>query len=298
MQIKGVTIEDTFAEAFPMYASRLVITAATGELARLGAEAASGMAFSIIGCGCEAGIGARLDPSQTPDGRPGCELLLFSYSAEKLEEHLMLRISQAILPTATTACFNGLPEGLPCKVGGRIRYFGNGFQSSKMIMDKRYWRIPVADGEFLCEESFNMVEGIGGGNLILIGKDQQAAWDAACNAVAAIRSVEGVIAPFPGGICRSPSIPGSKYKNVRASTNDPFCPTLRTRTNTRLPEKANAVYEIVIDGLTEEGVAKAMALGIKASCVPGMLVITAGNYGGKLGKFHFHLHQLVEGRKR
>lgn len=292
MHIKGVLIEDTFAEAFPMWASCLVITAATPDLAKLGAEAAAGLAFSIIGCGCEAGLGRAYTVGETPDGRPGYSIYLFSYSREKLEEHLLLRISQAILPTATTSCFNGLSSGASSKIGAKVRYFGNGFQSSKMIGEKRFWRIPVADGEFICEESISILEGIGGGNLILVGENHRSVWNAAEQAVRAIRSVEGTIAPFPGGVCRSPSIPGSKYANVRASTNDPFCPTLRTRTKTRLPENANASYEIVIDGLDQARVAEAMSLGIRAACLPGMMMITAGNYGGKLGKYHFHLRKL------
>lgn len=297
MRIKGVLIENTFAEAFPMWASCLVVTASTAGLARLGADSAAGLAFSIIGCGCETGLGRAYSAGETPDGRPGHSVYLFSYSQEKLEEHLLLRISQAILPTATTSCFNGLSGGVSSRIGAKVRYFGNGFQSSKMILDKRYWRIPVADGEFICEESFSIMEGIGGGNLILVGIDQGTVWNAAQQAVSAIQSVEGTITPFPGGVCRSPSIPGSKYANVRASTNDPFCPTLRTKTKTRLPENTNTAYEIVIDGLDEVRVAKAMALGIRAACLPGMVMITAGNYGGKLGKYHFHLRKLLRNDK-
>lgn len=294
MQINGVTIEDTFAEAFPMWASRLIITADTPRLALLGATAASGLAISIIGCGCEAGVGMAIPEVETPDRRPGRELLLFSYSPEKLEEHLFLRIAQAVLPTATTACFNGLEAEKKTTVGGKVRYFGDGFQSSKRMGGKRFWRVPTADGDFVVEESFGMKEGIGGGNLILVGSHRTQVLEAAEAAVEAALKIPGVIASFPGGVCRSPSKIGSRYKNVRASTNDPFCPTLRSRTETRLPENADAAYEIVLDGLTEQSVGEAMRVGMLAACREGMLFITAGNYGGKLGPYHFHLHALLK----
>ena len=294
MYIQGVLIDDTFAEAFPMAVSRLIITADSPCLAFQAAQAATGLAFSIIGCACEAGLDGALAPGQTPDGRPGYAVLLFSYSAGKLEEDLFLRIGQAILPSATSACFNGLDTEKTAKVGGRLRYFGDGYQSSKMLDGRRYWRIPVADGEFVLDESYGLGQGVGGGNLILLGSDRAAVLAAAEAAAAAVRAVPGAIAPFPGGVCRSPSKPGSRYENVRASTNEAFCPTLRSRTGTQLSPEILAVYELVIDGLTEQVVGQAMASGIRAACRPGVVRITAGNYGGKLGPYHLHLHQLLE----
>lgn len=294
MYIQGVLIDDTFAEAFPMAVSRLIITADSPRLALQAAQAATGLAFSIIGCGCEAGLGGTLTPDQTPDGRPGQAVLLFSYSAEKLEEHLFLRIGQAILPSATSACFNGLEAEKTARVGARLRYFGNGYQSSKVLDGRRYWRIPVADGEFVLDESYSLGQGVGGGNLILVGSDRAVALEAAEAASAAVNAIPGAIAPFPGGVCRSPSKPGSRYKNVRASTNDAFCPTLRSRTATQLSPEVKAVYELVIDGLSEAVVGQAMAAGMRAACRPGLLSITAGNYGGKLGPYHLHLRKLLE----
>jgi formylmethanofuran--tetrahydromethanopterin N-formyltransferase len=294
MYIHDVLIDDTFAEAFPMAVSRLVITADSPRLALQAAQAATGLAISIIGCACEAGLDGALAPEHTPDGRPGQAVLLFSYSPDKLEEHLFLRIGQAILPSATSACFNGLEAEKTAKVGGRLRYFGDGYQSSKQLDGRRYWRIPVADGEFVLDESYGLGQGVGGGNLILLGSDRAAVLEAAEAAGAAINALPGAIAPFPGGVCRSPSKPGARYKNVRASTNDAFCPTLRSRTSTQLTPEVKAVYELVIDGLTEEIVGRAMAAGILAACRPGVVRITAGNYGGKLGPYHLHLHKLLE----
>jgi len=294
MQIHGVLIDDTFAEAFPMAVSRLIITAASPRLALQAAQAATGLAISIIGCACEAGLDETLPSEKTPDGRPGQAVLLFSYSSEKLEEHLFLRIGQAILPSATSACFNGLEAEKMVKVGSRLRYFGDGYQSSKQLDGKRYWRIPVADGEFVMEESYGFGQGVGGGNLLLLGDNPDAVLEAAEAAAAAINATPGVIAPFPGGICRSPSKPGSRYKNVRASTNEVFCPTLRSRTTTKLTPDIKSVYELVIDGLSVEVVGQAMAAGMQAACRPGVVRITAGNYGGKLGPYQFHLHKLLE----
>ncbi|MDD5367801.1 MAG: formylmethanofuran--tetrahydromethanopterin N-formyltransferase [Anaerolineaceae bacterium] len=294
MQIEGVTIEDTFAEAFPMWMSRLVITADTARLAFQAAQAACGLGISIIGCGCEAGVEGELDPDQTADGRPGQALFLFSYSKEKLEDHLTLRIGQAILPSATSACFNGLESTTQVKVGGKLRFFGDGYQSSKLLKEKRYWRIPVADGEFVVEEAFGMAEGVGGGNLLIIGTQRAATLEAAEAAAQAVRSTKGAIAPFPGGVCRSPSKPGSKYEKVRASTNQAFCPTLRTRVETQLPPQAGCSYELVINGTSEGVVKQAMAAAIRAACRPGVLWITAGNYGGKLGPYHLYLHQILK----
>ncbi len=294
MHNQGILIDDTFAEAFPMAVSRLVITADSPRLALQAAQAATGLAISIIGCACEAGLGEILAPEQTPDGRPGQAILLFSYSAEKLEEHLFLRIGQAILPSATSACFNGLDAEKTARVGNRLRYFGDGYQSSKQLDGRRYWRIPVADGEFVLEESYGMGEGVGGGNLIILGSDRAAVLEAAEAAAVAIHATPGAIAPFPGGVCRSPSKPGSRYKNVRASTNEAYCPTLVSRVATQISPEVRAVYELVIDGLSEEVVGRAMAAGMRAAFRPGVLRITAGNYGGRLGPYHLHLHELLK----
>jgi formylmethanofuran--tetrahydromethanopterin N-formyltransferase len=294
MRIHNVLIDNTFAEAFPMWVSRLIITADTPRLAFQAAQVAAGMAISIIGCGCESGLEGEIPPGETPDGRPGHILLLFSYSPEKLEEHLFQRIGQAVLPSATSACFNGLKAEKMARVGGKLRYFADGFQSSKLLDGIRYWRLPVADGEFVVEESFGLGQGVGGGNLILIGSNRSSALEAAEAAAEAIRTTHGAIAPFPGGVCRSPSKPGSKYKNVRASTNAVFCPTLRSRVETQLSADAEAAYELVIDGLTETIVRQAMAAAILAACRPGVLRITAGNYGGTLGPYHLYLHKILQ----
>ena len=296
MQLHGVEIVDTFAEAFPMTAARLIVTAETAEWAHIAATAATGYAASVIGCDAEAGIERILSPEETPDGRPGVSLLFFAFSRDALQKALVNRVGQCILTCATTAVFNGL-EGDPGKqirIGGNLRYFGDGWQISKVIDDHRYWRMPTMDGEFVCEDHFGTTKGVAGGNLIILGETQSLTLAAAEAAVIAMRTFPGVILPFPGGIVRSGSKVGSKYASLRASTNEAYCPTLRGSVASALPEGVNAVYEIVIDGLTLDTVKAAMWAGmLAASRMPGVKQITAGNYGGKLGPFHIQLRELI-----
>jgi len=293
----GVKIRDTFAEAFSMRGARVVITAQSPAWARIAAQSLTGFATSVIGCKVEAGIESELAAETTPDLRPGISVLLFAFDADGLQRQLIDRIGQTVLTCPTTACFDGLsdaPERVV--VGGNLRHFGDKFQSSKMMNGLRYWRIPVMEGEFLVQESFGVQKAIGGGNLLILAEDQAAALGAAEAAVDAMRTVRGIILPFPGGIVRAGSKVGAKkYKNMIASTNDAYCPTLRGRTGveTQLPANANSVLEIVVDGLDRTAIEQAMRAGLAAACRPGVVEITAGNYGGKLGKHHFHLHQLL-----
>jgi formylmethanofuran--tetrahydromethanopterin N-formyltransferase len=297
MIINGVTIDDTFAEAFGMKATRVLVTAYNAAWARSAAIAATGFATSVIACGCEAGIERELGTHETPDGRPGISILLFAVSTKELSKQLERRIGQCVLTSPTSAAFAGMDQGEALPLGKTLRFFGDGFQISKLIAGKRYWRIPVMDGEFLCQETTGMMKAVGGGNfLVLAGSMPQAL--AACEAaIAAMRKVPNVIMPFPGGIVRSGSKVGSKYKTLPASTNDAYCPTLRGATRTELGEDTGCVLEIVIDGLTEQDVRAAMKAGIQAACqlgAPhGIRRITAGNYGGKLGQFHFHLREIL-----
>jgi formylmethanofuran--tetrahydromethanopterin N-formyltransferase len=295
LAIDNVPIEDTFAEAFPMTAARLLVTADSPFWARTAGQVATGYASSVIGCDAEAGVEREWSPEETPDGRPGVGLLLFAFSREKLQKAVVNRVGQCILTCATTACYNGLPlvKDKNIRVGGLLRYFGDTFQISKKLDGGRFWRIPVMEGEFLCEDLFGTTKGVAGGNFLIVGASQTDALAAAEAAVAAIRKVPEVILPFPGGVVRSGSKVGSRYKKLIASTNDAYCPTLRGLVDSALPEGTGAVYEIVIDGLTLQAVEEATRVGVRAACRPGVLRISAGNYGGKLGPFHLHLHKLL-----
>lgn len=295
LTVNSVPIEDTFAEAFPMTAARLLVTAETPSWARIAGQTATGYAASVIGCDVEAGIERDLSPDETPDGRPGVAILFFAFSRDALQKAAVNRVAQCVLTCATTACYNGLAgdPGKTIRIGGSLRFFGDGWQISKLLDGKRYWRVPTMDGEFLCEDVFGTVKGVAGGNFLILGESQAAALAAAEAAAAAVRTVPGVIMPFPGGVVRSGSKVGSKYKGLKASTNDAYCPTLRGVVKSALPDGVNAVYEIVIDGLDLAAVEAATRVGVEAACRPGVLRITAGNYGGNLGPFHLHLHKLL-----
>ena len=282
-----------------MTAARLVVTAESAAWALEAARASTGYAASVIGCDAEAGLERELSSNETPDGRPGVSLLFFAFSRDALQKALVNRVAQCVLTCPTTAVFNGLSidPARSIRLGGNLRFFGDGWQISKLLDDRRFWRVPVMDGEFLCEDVFGTAKGVAGGNLIILAESQSAGLRAAELAVAAARAVPGVLLPFPGGVVRSGSKVGSKYKALKASTNEAYCPTLRGVVKSELPEGVNAVYELVIDGLDLAAVERATwEAMLAASRAPGVRQFTAGNYGGKLGPFHIHLRQLVEGK--
>ena len=297
MIINGVIIDDTFAEAFPMRATRIIITAINYKWARHAAEIMTGFATSVIGCNVEAGIEKIIGNHETPDGRPGISVLLFATDRKTLEQQLQKRIGQCVLTCPTTAVFAGLEGEGQISLGKNLRYFGDGYQTSKKIGDNRYWRIPVMDGEFLCEETTGYQTAIGGGNLLVLARHISQALLACEAAIDAISLLPNIIMPFPGGGVRSGSKVGSKYKFLNASTNHPYCPTLKGEPDNVLGKNIEAAMEIVIDGLTKEDVALAMNRGIEAICdlgkSQGIGRITGGNYGGKLGPHHFHLREIM-----
>jgi formylmethanofuran--tetrahydromethanopterin N-formyltransferase len=295
MQIRGVLIEDTFAEAFTMRVARVLITGATPRWTMAAALKLTGFATSVIGCKVEAAVERELPPSETPDGRPGVAVLLMTMSKDDLAKRLVERVGQTVLTCPTTACFDGLPEA-PDRVGvgSVLRFFGDGFQGSKLLGSERFWRIPVMEGEFLIQEKFGVQKAVGGGNFLILARTAEAALASAEAAVDAMTGRPGVIMPFPGGVVRSGSKVGSrKSKTMIASTNDAFCPTLRAVTETALPADVNSVLEIVINGVDAPAIAGAMRAGIAAACREGVIAISAGNYGGKLGPHHFYLRQIM-----
>ena len=296
MKINGVSIDNTFAEAFPMKATRLIITALNETWADHAARAMTGFATSVIACSCEAGIERTLKPTETPDGRPGVAVLLFSMGTKELGKQIQNRVGQCVLTSPTSACFSGLDDGAPIALGKNLRFFGDGYQISKKLGHRRYWRVPVMDGEFLCEEMTYMVKAIGGGNFLMLARDQSAALAASERAIQAMEKVPGAIMPFPGGVVRSGSKVGSKYKALPASTNHPFCPTLKGAVESQLSADVGAVLEIVIDGLDVSSIEEATRVGIRAACRGrnhGVLRISAGNYGGNLGPYHFKLREIL-----
>ncbi|WP_193427323.1 formylmethanofuran--tetrahydromethanopterin N-formyltransferase [Methyloceanibacter stevinii] len=298
LKVKGVTIVETFAEAFPMVGTRVIITAPTAEWAMISARTMTGFATSVIACGAEGGIERTLSKSETPDGRPGVAVLLFTMDANMLQTQLRNRVGQCVLTSPGSACYAGLKGEKSLKLGSSLRFFGDGWQMSKVIGGRRYWRIPVMGGEFVCEEKTGMTtKAVGGGNLLVVGKSHKAVLAACTRAVKAMADVPDVITPFPGGIVRSGSKVGSKYAGQIASTNHAYAPGLKWHADSELPPSAEAVLEIVIDGLTADAVHEAMHEGLhaiaKGGAREGITHITAGNYGGNLGPHHFHLKEIV-----
>jgi formylmethanofuran--tetrahydromethanopterin N-formyltransferase len=296
MQLGPTTILDTYAEAFTARYTRLVVTAVDDYWLAAALREATGYGTSVIGCDAEAGVEQMLADSETPDGRPGAAVLLFAFSADKLAHAAAGRVGQCVMTCPTTACFNGLPDAAESlRLGSYLRYFGDGYESKERGAGGReFRRIPVMDGEFVVDDVAGVAEGVAGGNIILQAKSQGIALAAAQRAAGAVAPLPGVITPFPGGVVRCGSKVGSKYKKLVASTAEAYCPTLRDQVETRLIDGANCAYEIVIDGVDRPAVAAAMRAAIEAAAGEGVLAIGAGNYGGKLGKHQFHLHDLVQ----
>jgi formylmethanofuran--tetrahydromethanopterin N-formyltransferase len=294
MLIATTHIADTFAEAFRLRYARLVVTAHDEYWLTAAIQAATGYGTSVIGCDAEAGMERLLAPADTPDGRPGAAVMFFGFSSEGVAKAVGNRVAQCLLTCPTTSVFDGLPAGedrMP--LGSHVRFFGDGFEKTKVVDGRRFWRVPVMDGEFVIEESAGIAKGVGGGNFIVQGETADAALAAVRRGVAAIANLPGVITPFPGGAVRSGSKVGSRYEALRASTNEAFCPSLAGRVESELHADAACAIEVVIDGEDKHAVAAAMAAGIRAAAGPGIPEIAAGHYGGKLGKFHFRLRDVL-----
>jgi formylmethanofuran--tetrahydromethanopterin N-formyltransferase len=296
LYLRGAWIEDSFAEAFSMRYARVIVTAHDEHWLTAATTAFSGYATSVIACDAEIGVEQVIDADHSPDGRIGAAFLIFAFSEEALAKALVNRVGQCLMTCPTTAVFDGLPQvDKRIPLGKQLRYFGDGFQKSKVIDARRYWRVPVMDGEFLVEDNVGVAKGVAGGNVILQATDLTAALAAARRGIQAIAEFPGVIAPFPGGVARSGSKVGSRYKKLRASTADAYCPTLRGRSESKLHPEANIAQEIVLDGMDEPTVAEAMSKVIHAAVGKGVKAISAGNYGGKLGKYQIRLRDILTG---
>jgi len=290
-------ISDTFAEMFPMWAGRVLITADTEEWALTAARTTTGLATSVIMSPAEAGIEGLLPSNMTPDGRIGALIQVYNRDRFDLKKQMTLRIGQCVMTCPTASAFDAMLNAKRrLKVGRSIRLFGDGFQKKALVKDRKVWKIPVMEGSFLVEDTFGVAEAVAGGNFLILAKDRPSGLKAAEKAVEAIRAeAQYVILPFPGGICRSGSKAGSLKYKLKASTNHPFCPTLRAIVEgTQVPEGVNCVYEIVINGLSVDAVKNAMRAGVQyAASVSGVVRISAGNYGGKIGPFKAFLKEAL-----
>ncbi|MDD4651424.1 MAG: formylmethanofuran--tetrahydromethanopterin N-formyltransferase [Methanothrix sp.] len=296
MEINGVQIEDTFAEGFPIKMARVTVTAVTEHWAIEAAREATGFGTSVIGCSAEAGIEGIVGGGETPDGRPGVNILICNMGYKNLENSLLFRIGQCILTAPTAAAYSGMPEAeKQFDTGKKLSFFGDGYQKQTECSGRSVWRIPLMSGDFIVEQNFGAIDGIAGGNFLIFAQNQAAGLMAAEAAVGAIGKVKGTITPFPGGVVASGSKVGSKYKFLKASTNTAFCTSLREDGVCTLSEDVSAVFEIVINGVSREAIIAAMKAGINAACrVPGVLKISAANYEGKLGTHQFPLHMVLE----
>jgi len=294
MELEGVEIEDTFAEAFPIKVARVLITAVNEKWAMVVAKETTGFGTSVIGCPAEAGIDKIVSSDETPDGRPGVAIIICHFKKDGVKGQLLGRLGQCVMTAPTASMFNGLEveEKLPIK----LQFFGDGFEYEKEVGGHKVWAVPIMGGEFIFEEEYGVKAGVAGGNLFILAKDQMSALTAAEEAVSAIGQVEGTITPFTGGVVASGSKPGSqKYKFMHATINEKYCPTLKDKIEgSELPADVNGVFEVVINGVSEEAVKEAMRAGIKAAVkVPGVVKITAGNFGGKLGKYQLRLKDVL-----
>jgi len=290
-------VENTFAEAFRSYFSRVLVTADTEELALAAALSSTGFATSALGCGLEAGVDASVGPDSTPDGRPGImvQFHIWKKSRKRMYEALLGRIGHCILTAPTAAAFDATPKPFDrIDVGLKLRFFGDGFEEEGTVGDREVVVIPIMGGEFIAEKMIGMSKGISGGNIWIMGESRSAAAKGAKAAVGGISRIPGSITPFPGGICASGSKVGSKrYRFMVNSTNDAYCPTLRDRVDSLVPEGVESIMEIVINGISLKAVRAAMKAAVQeAQGVPGVVRISAGNFGGKLGKFKIHLEEL------
>ncbi|MEA1868843.1 MAG: formylmethanofuran--tetrahydromethanopterin N-formyltransferase [Euryarchaeota archaeon] len=296
MELNGVEIEDTYAEAFGIKVARVLITGATEHWAMVAATEATGFGTSVILCPAEAGIECVVDGSETPDGRPGVYIQICTFGYKALEEQLMNRISQCVLTAPTTAVWNGLPDAeKQFDTGFKLKFFADGYESELEVGGRKAYAIPMMEGDFIIEHGIGAVDGVAGGNFFILADTQANGLEAARVAVEAVRQCKGSITPFPGGIVASGSKPGADtYTFMTATTNQRFSPTLKDKVeDTNIPADVNAVYELVINGIDLEAVTVATKAGIEAAVkMPGIKKITAGNYGGSLGAFKVNLGDL------
>jgi len=292
-----VKVQDTFAEMFPLWVGRVLITAQNEKWAQIAASLTTGFATSVIAASAEAAIERPVPADQTPDKRPGILIQIYNRDRFELKHQLMERIGQCTMTCPTTAAFNGMDRSKrTLDVGNSLRYFGDGFQKKAMVGGRKCWKIPVMEGNFIVENGFGAMEAVAGGNFMIFAETQQAGLAAAEAAADAIRAnAPDVIMPFPGGVCRAGSKAGSLKYKLKASTNHPYCPTLRDLVpDTVVPCGVQSVYEIVMNGFTLDAVKKGIKEGVTAAIgVPGVVKISSGNYGGKLGPFKAFLRDAI-----
>jgi formylmethanofuran--tetrahydromethanopterin N-formyltransferase len=298
----GCEVDDTYAEGFRSIYAELLVTCRDHKWLQHCIHAVTGNSSSTILCDCESGVDRLVGPGgdetfATPDGRPGAIIQVHVPRFRKdrepaLQRSLLTRISQNVLTCPTASCFNLLDTDPYFKLGRKIAFFGDGFQTREMRYGRKVWVIPIMGGEFIVDRRFGFRDGVMGGNLWFMADSVDAAIEATERGVAAVKGIPNVIMSFPGGIASSASKAGSRYPFLIASTYEQFCPTLREKlgAESRLPTGVNSIMEIVMNGRDLESLTTATRAAIEAARqTPGLIKISAGNYGGRLGKSFIYL---------
>lgn len=289
-------VDDTYAEAFSGFYSEFLVTAKDRKWLMAAVNAAVGCATSGIGCGCEAAVDEIIPPSKTPDGRIGAAVMFwvsrFSPDPVKqLEGELLSRIGQCILTAPSTAVWNMTDSGKKLPVGKKIGYFADGYQREEARFGRSVVVVPRMMGDFLIEKELGYSEGVMGGNLWFFAKSESSALRAAEKAVKVISATSGVVATFPGGVCAAGSKIGSKYSFLSASTHERLCPTLVPHiTDSQVPSGVASISEVVFNGISLELLQDVSLKAVHAAKdTPGLLRVSAGSYGGKLGEYRIYL---------
>ncbi|MEM2028741.1 MAG: formylmethanofuran--tetrahydromethanopterin N-formyltransferase [Candidatus Bathyarchaeia archaeon] len=296
-------IEDTYAEAFEGLYFRILVTASDKRILIKAAEDATATPSTVIGR-IEGGIERWVPKNETPDGRLGVILQFWSGIDERkpVEEavrrfyrELSYRIRQDILVKPFTSVFDACPNPIG-KVDTLelIGHCGDGYE----WIERRYGRemiiVPIMVPDFKIERFLGYGRGVMGGNFWYMCRTKRAVLEAGRKALRAISQIESVVTPF--NICAAGSKPETKFPQIGPTTNHPYCPSLksRLRSESKVPEGVRYIPEIVINGLTLDSVQEAMRAGIRAAMsVKGVVRISAGNYGGKLGKYIISLREIM-----
>jgi len=295
-------IEDTYAEAFDGIISRVIVTADHQEVLEKAAEDATATPSIVIGR-IEGGIEKYLDKHETPDGRNGALLQFWGgidenkpleEAVKKFEAELSFRIRQDILVKPFTALFDALPKADgKMEMMERVGHCGDGFEWKEQRYGRNMIVIPLMVSNFLIERELGYARGVMGANFWFMCETKRAVMEGGRKALDAIHQVLGVITPFD--VCSAGSKPETKFPLIGPTTNHPYCPTLKERLGekSKVPEGVNYIPEIVINGTSLEAVKEAMKAGIRSIAdVNGVVRVSAGNYGGKLGRHRIYLQEL------
>ena len=295
-------LEDTYAEAFEGVFVRVIITAEDERTLRRVAEDSASTPSIVIGR-VEGGIERFISENDTPDERKGVITQFWGGldrskpmqdSVKKFEIELSYRIRQDILVKPFTAVFNALENSTGrIDTMERIGHCGDGFEWEEDLRSRRMINVPIMVPDFRIERYLGYSIGVMGGNFWYMCKTKKAVFEAGQRALDAIHQVDGAVTPFD--ICSAGSKPETKFPWIGPTTNEVYCPSLKSKLGdrSRVPEDVYYIPEVVINGIDLPTVTKAMKVGIESIWdISEVAKISAGNYGGKLGKYKIDLKGL------